>query len=280
MPCIGWDSSPLGPDDDNQPFAVLGSSRLYPAGMGTEYLVFPEDQVEVVPPHLTATEAAALPLVGLTGWRALVSKAGGAGFVDAPRGANVLVTGIGGGVALQVLQFAVAMGLRVWVTSGSADKIARAVAMGASGGVLYSSAAWDKDLASLLPADRPFLDAVVDGAGGDIVARSARLLKHGGVIAQYGMTLSPKMDWSMVAVLKNIELRGSTMGSRREFADMVRFVREKGIRPVISGTVKGLENLEGIDRLFDEMREGRQFGKLVVEFGGGEDRAGDAEAKL
>lgn len=78
------------------------------------------------------------------------------------------------------------------------------------------------------------------------------------------MTVSPKMSWSMANVLKNIELRGSTVGSRKEFADMVRFVQEHKLVPVVSKVANGLENLEGLDDLFDEMKKGSQFGKLVV----------------
>ena len=79
------------------------------------------------------------------------------------------------------------------------------------------------------------------------------------------MTTGPKMPFLMSAVLKNIDVRGSTMGSRKEFADMVRFVSEKGIKPVVSRTVSGLDNLEGIDSLFKDMAAGSQFGKLVIE---------------
>jgi len=83
------------------------------------------------------------------------------------------------------------------------------------------------------------------------------------------MTVSPKMDWSMPAVLNNLELKGSTMGSRKEFKDMVAFVNEKKIRPVVSRVVKGIDNIEGINGLFEEMKNGSQFGKLVVEIGEG-----------
>ena len=74
------------------------------------------------------------------------------------------------------------------------------------------------------------------------------------------------MPFLMGAVLKNIELRGSTMGSRKEFADMVKFVQEKNLKPIVSRSVRGgLDNLEGIDSLFDDMKAGKQFGKLVIE---------------
>jgi D-arabinose 1-dehydrogenase-like Zn-dependent alcohol dehydrogenase len=93
-------------------------------------------------------------------------------------------------------------------------------------------------------------------------------MQAGGVIAQYGMTVSPKMEWFMPAVLNNIELKGSTMGSKREFNEMIAFVNEKKITPIVSRVVKGLDNISEIDTLFDDMKKGSQFGKLVVEIGG------------
>ncbi len=153
----------------------------------------------------------------------------------------MLITGIGGGVALQSLQFDLALGYNVYVTSGSEAKLAKAQLLGAKGGVLYTNDEWPKELAKLLPAEQPYLDSVIDGAGGDIVVRTIPLLKPGGVISCYGMTVAPVMDWPMQAVMKNIELRGTTLGSRIEFRDMVDFVRKHGIRPVISRSVKGLD---------------------------------------
>lgn len=182
----------------------------------------------------------------------------------AKEGGNVLITGIGGGVALMALQFAVAKGCNVWVTSGEEGKIEKAVKMGAKGGVSYKEKDWERRLGGLLPKERPVLDAVIDGAGGDVMGKTVKLLKSGGVVVCYGMTLGPKMEWNVQAMLKNVELRGSTMGSKREFGEMVQFVREKGIRPVVSKVVRGLDNLEGIEGLFEDMKGGKQFGKLVI----------------
>lgn len=82
------------------------------------------------------------------------------------------------------------------------------------------------------------------------------------------MTVSPKMPFLMQAVLKNIDVRGSTMGSRKEFKDMVDFVRANKIYPVVSRTVQSeLDDLASLDSLFDDMKQGKQFGKLVIEFG-------------
>ncbi|KAI1150216.1 NAD(P)-binding protein [Nemania diffusa] len=256
-PTRGWDSDPDGPEAK---LTTVGGAVGTPCGMAQDYVVVPAGEVELAPDYMTAAEAAALPVVGVTAWRALVTKS-----ANARPGRNILITGIGGGVALAALQFAVALGCNAYVTSGSAAKLSRARALGAAGGVSYRHADWDKQLAAQLPKARPYLDAVIDGAGGDIVARAVRLLRAGGVVSCYGMTVAPRMDWNMTAVLKNIELRGSTMGSRAEFRDMVAFVREHEIRPVVSRVAKGLDNFEEIEQLFEEIREGRQFGKLVIE---------------
>jgi NADPH:quinone reductase-like Zn-dependent oxidoreductase len=271
-PCRGWKDDPDGPEEIRK-FSVIGGAALYPDGTAQDYIVVPESEVEAAPSHLSPAEGAALPLVGLTGWRALVTKSG-----NARPGRNILVTGIGGGVALQVLQFGVAKGCNMYVTSGGREKIDKAVSMGAKGGVSYKSEDWENELLGQLPKDRPFLDAVIDGAGGNIVSKAIRILKPGGVISCYGMTTSPKMDWLMQAVMKNVELRGSTMGSRAEFKDMVDFVREQKIKPIVSRTVRGLDNLGEIDGLFEDMKDGKQFGKLVIEIS--EPVAGNVAANL
>ncbi|KAK7958193.1 NAD(P)-binding protein [Apiospora saccharicola] len=255
-PTRGWHQSRDGPEDLKK-YTVIGGSQGSPAGAAQRHIAVPAAEVELLPDHLTALEGAALPLVGVTAWRALVTKCLDGDLARAP-GRNILVTGIGGGVALQALQFGVALGCNMYVTSGSPEKLQRATGeLGARGGVSYRDQDWDAQLAKLLPKDRPYLDAVVDGAGGDLVARTMRLLKPGGIMSCYGMTLSPTMSWSMGAVMKNIELRGSTMGSRAEFAAMVAFVRQHRVRPVVSRVVRGgLEDLDGIDGLYDDMRQG------------------------
>ena len=69
----------------------------------------------------------------------------------------------------------------------------------------------------------------------------------------------------MSAVIRNIEVRGSTMGSRKEFADMVNFIASTKTKPVVSRVVSGIDNLDGINSLFEDMKNASQFGKLVVE---------------
>lgn len=249
-------SDPSGPEGA---FSVIGGTSTTALGTLQELIAVAADDVELAPGHLTDEEAAALPLTGLTAWRALITTSG-----NAKPGRNILVTGIGGGVALMVLLLAHAQSCNVFVTSSSVEKIDRAKSLGARDGVLYMDDAWPKALLKLLPKDRPFLDAVIDGAGGDIVGSTWKLLKTGGVIVSYGMTTMEPPTMPMQAVMKNIELKGSTMGSRKEFGEMVRFVDEKKIRPPVERVVGGIENLEAIDGLFEDMKKGSQFGKLVV----------------
>lgn len=78
------------------------------------------------------------------------------------------------------------------------------------------------------------------------------------------MTTGPKIPFLMQAVLKNIEVKGSTMGSRKEFADMINFIKKTKAKPVVSRVAHGLD-LDAIDSLFEEMKNGSQFGKLVIE---------------
>ncbi|PWY74440.1 putative alcohol dehydrogenase [Aspergillus heteromorphus CBS 117.55] len=264
-PGTGWAESPDGPEDAAG-YRILGGTKGYRNGTMQEYMTIGEGEVEEVPGHLGDAEAGALPLTGLTAWRALVVKGGER---NSGVGASVLVTGIGGGVALMVLRFAVARGADVYVTSSSEEKIRRAVELGAKGGVSYKEEGWEKKLLGLLPQGKTTaFDAVIDGAGGDSVDKAVRLLKPGGVLSVYGMTVAPQMPFSMKAVLKNIEVKGSTMGSRKEFKEMVEFVGQHKIRPVISRVLQAeLDDLPAIDGLFQEMKDGKQFGKLVLELG-------------
>ncbi|KAK5138553.1 hypothetical protein LTR08_000141 [Meristemomyces frigidus] len=258
-PGSGWKDDPEGPEAAKG-YAILGGTKANPLGTLGETVTIGASELEEAPSHLSSVEAAALPLTGLTAWRAVMTKSG-----NAKPGRNILITGIGGGVALMALLFASAAGANVFVSSGSQEKLQKAKALGAAGGVNYKEEGWEKKLMAQMPAERKMLDAIIDGAGGDIVGQGAKMLRPGGTIVVYGMTQGPKMPFLMSAVLKNIDIRGSTMGSRKEFADMVKFVETKHLKPVISRTVRGLNNLDGIDSLFEDMKSGSQFGKLVIE---------------
>ncbi|KAL1305414.1 hypothetical protein AAFC00_002301 [Neodothiora populina] len=276
-PGSGWLSSPHGPESPTG-YKILGGTRLNPLGTLTTELTISASELELAPAHLDAAEAAALPLVGLTAWRALKTKS----TYGSTPGSNILVTGIGGGVALMLLVFGVASDLNVYVTSSSAAKLEKAKALGAKGGADYTAKNWQADLLSRLPKDKPKFDAIVDGAGtSTLIANAVKLLRPGGVIVSYGMTTAPTLPFTMAAVLQNLEIRGSTMGSRQEFKEMVEFVNGKKIRPVVEKVAKGgLDDLDSIEELFEMMKAGKQFGKLVIEVSpehGGEARKNPAE---
>lgn len=172
-PSVGWKDSPDGPEDATGN-RIMGGTEAYDKGTLQEYITIEYSEVEEAPEHLSDAEAAALPLTGLTGWRALITKAGERNSGD---GAAVLITGIGGGVALMVLRFAVARGAHVFVTSSSQEKIQKAVELGATGGINYKEDGWEKKLLGMLPAGKKNFDAVIDGAGGDSIEKSVKLLK-------------------------------------------------------------------------------------------------------
>lgn len=131
-PAVNWISSEKAPDVPGKEFGILGGTKQT-NGKGTfaEYVVVPESHCVEKPSHLSSVDAASLPLGALTAWRAVKTK----GRVE--KGQNVLITGIGGGVALIALQLAVGLGAKVWVTSGTQEKIDKAKDFGAEGGVSY-----------------------------------------------------------------------------------------------------------------------------------------------
>jgi NADPH:quinone reductase-like Zn-dependent oxidoreductase len=170
-PGSGWKDDLEGPESPKG-YAILGGTKMNPLGTLGETVTIDAGELEEQPTHLSGIEAAALPLTGLTAWRAVMTKSG-----QAKPGRNILITGIGGGVALMALLFAAAAGANVYVSSGSEEKLKKAKALGATGGINYKEKDWDKKLVEQLPADRKQLDAIIDGAGGDIVGKGAKLLR-------------------------------------------------------------------------------------------------------
>lgn len=228
-------------------FTILGLPR---DGTLAQLISVPADQLAAKPPHLSWNEAAALPLAGLTAYRALFSRA------KLQRGERVLISGIGGGVALFALQFALAAGADIWVTSSSPEKIARAQALGAKGGFDYRDSNW---AAAALQQTGGF-HVIVDSAGGEGFGRLVDAAVAGGRIVFYGATRGEatlplrKLFW------RQISLFGTTMGSPADWAAMNTFVAQHGIKPVVSDVFP----LDRAGDAFGLMERGEQFGKIVV----------------
>lgn len=230
-------------------YQILGMPEQ---GCFAEYVCVDAEQVKEKPASLSWEGAAALPLAGLTAWRALITKAG------LQAGERVLVSGIGGGVALFAAQFALAAGAELWVTSGKDEKIAKAQKLGAKGGVNYKAENWHKEL--LGQADGGF-DVIIDSAGGPGFSKFIDLANPAGRIAFYGGTrgnfqINPqKMFWKQLSVF------GSTMGTDAEFDEMLQFVEKHKLEPVVDSVLPLSQGAEA----FERMDKGEQFGKLLLD---------------
>ena len=244
-PSLGW-----GPDPRAQAasFHLLGMPT---EGTYAEFVKVPAANVHAKPSHLTIEEAAALPLAGVTAYRALVTRAA------LRSGEIVLITGIGGGVALAALTIAVSLGATVYVTSGSDKKIAMAKRYGATDGVSYHASGWSRTLLEII-GRRP--DVIVDGAGSDTFAQALDIVKPGGRIVTYGATCGSVPNLEVRRIFwKQIDILGSTMGTSEDFTRMLE-IYAKGLHPVVDSVVP----LEDVAKAHARIDNGEQFGKIVL----------------
>jgi zinc-binding alcohol dehydrogenase/oxidoreductase len=243
-PSLDWGVDPRaqGPQ-----FRILG---LPDSGTFAEKISIPVANLAPKPVHLSWQQAAALPLAGLTAWRALFTRA------QLTAGERVLVTGVGGGAALFALQFAAAAGAETWVTSSSPEKIARAQTLGAAGGVNYRDADW---AAQLQKKAGGLFDVIIDSAGGEGFGKLIELTKPGGRIAFFGATTGnpPGIDLRK-CFFRQINILGTTMGSPADFAGMTQFVERHQIAPVVDQVFPLAET----EAAFRHMEAAAQFGKI------------------
>ncbi|MDL5050187.1 zinc-binding dehydrogenase [Oscillatoria amoena NRMC-F 0135] len=243
-PSHDWGTNPVVQSDS---YKILG----YPDnGTFSDYLVISKKYIFEKPEHLSLEEAAAVPLAGLTAYRALFTKA------RLRASEKVLITGVGGGAALWALQFAVRYKARVYVTSGSDEKIEKAKALGALSGYNYRN----KDWSEIAKREAGGFDIVIDSAGGESFSKLPDLMMPGGRIVIFGRTageisaLSPRtLYWKQLSVF------GTTMGTRDEFLSMLDFVESRKMKPVIDA----IYPLEKINEAIGRMESGQHFGKIV-----------------
>ncbi|RTQ46595.1 alcohol dehydrogenase [Hymenobacter gummosus] len=241
-----WGDNPRA---QGRSFQILG---LPQNGTFAECVRVPAANVYPRPAHLTAEQAAALPLGGVTAYRALFTR----GRLQ-PR-ERVLITGIGGGVALLALQLAVARGAEVWVTSGTPEKIERAQTLGARGGLSYREAGCGKALVQL--AGGPF-DLIIDSAAGPGVAELLEAAAPGGRLVFYGGTTGTMTNVPPRHIFwKQLDILGSTMGTAQDFAGLLELVNETKLVPIIDSVFPLAEGEQALRR----MAEGEQCGKLVL----------------
>ncbi|MGR8920434.1 MAG: quinone oxidoreductase family protein [Gammaproteobacteria bacterium] len=247
-PALAWGDDPRCGGDD---FRVLG---MPDQGTFAEYICVPADSLAPKPAHLGFTEAAAFPLAGMTAWRATVTHG------EVQPGQKVLVTGIGGGCATFALAWARGHGAEVYVTSGSEEKLDRALELGASAGFNYREEGWHK---AVMKASGG-IDLAIDSGGGNGINQVLDTLGRGGRYVFFGATMGNADKGLNMAKLffKQVRIQGTTMGRPEEFRDMIAFINEHGLRPVIDTVYPFAEAVAAHKR----MEHGEQMGKLVLEF--------------
>ncbi|MFI6801963.1 zinc-binding dehydrogenase [Streptosporangium canum] len=229
-----------GADETLDPKRSLLSEKY--DGTFAERVAVPRRNLVPKPAALSFEEAACLPTAWLTAYRMLFDKA------DLEPGSTVLVQGAGGGVATALITLGRAGGYRVWATSRSEEKRARALGLGAD--QVFESGA-------RLPER---VDAVMETVGQATWDHSLKALRPGGRIVVSGATSGavPPADLNRVFFLQ-LSVVGSTMGTRDQLGRLARFLEQTGARPVIDRTLP----LTGAREGFAAMHEGDVFGKIV-----------------
>lgn len=245
LPSLGWGDGEAAPAPG---FRILGGPD---DGTYAELISIPAENVFPKPARFSWEEAAALPLAGLTAWRALMSRCA------LTSGETVLILGIGGGVATFALHLAKAAGARVIVTSSSDEKLDRAKELGADMGVNYTSDDWVGQVRELTGGG---VDVAVDSVG-STWADTVNCLAPGGRMAVFGGTGGGKVELMVRPVtVGQVSILGTTMGSPRDFAALLAAVGDATWVPVID-SVRPLA--EAIDAHARE-EDGSHFGKLVL----------------
>lgn len=248
-PTLDWPNERDSPPRGGYDGLLIG----YPTdGTLAEYVVVPRANVEPKPGHLNWEQAAAVPLVGITTYRALFTEG------ELRSGQTVVIPGIGAGTSIMALQLAKAAGARVVVTSRSPEKGERAQALGADL-ALASDAGW-------APAVRDFTDGegadlVIESVGAPTWNQSVACLRQGGRVVVFGATAGDIVEIDLAYLFLNwISIRGTTMGNTAECRAMIAMVNRHKIEPVIDRVFPLSEGIEAI-RYLDA---GTHFGKVVI----------------
>ena len=231
-------------------FRLLGEHL---PGTLAEYIVVPAGNVRSIPKDIPIDIAAAFTLSTLTAWRMIVTRAN-VGPDD-----DVLIWGIGGGVAQAALQIAKQRGARVWVTSGSDDKLERARELGADETLNHRTESVGKEIRARTA--KKGVSVVIDSVGQTTWEESLIALGRAGRLVTCGGTSGARVETDVRRLFWNQwTIMGSTMGNDREFDTVTEELKAGRLTPVID-SVFGLENAR---EAFERMAAGQQFGKIVI----------------
>lgn len=232
-------------------YGILGEHR---PGTLCELVVVPEPNVAKIATPSDWDVAGAYPLATLTAWRMVHTRA------RVRAGEEVLIWGIGGGVALAALQICKNLGARVWVTSGADWKLERALALGADVALKHGPGI---DIGKEVRArtGKRGVDVVIDSVGRATFSQSLGALGKRGRLVTCGGTSGPELQLDVRRLFWNQwTIMGSTMGSESEFAAVVEEFRTGRLRAVVDSTFP----LEQGREAFARLASGEQFGKVVV----------------
>jgi len=245
-PMIGWGDNPAVWRADS---ALLGMPRH---GTFAEYVTVPAENVHPKPARLSDEAAAAIPLGGLTAYRAVFTR----GRIT--KDDVVLIPGIGGGVQTFAMLFAKLAGARTIVTSSSDAKLARAKALGADVVINYkTSENWSKDVRAQ-SGGGPTL--VIDSIGGETLAKCLDIAKPGARVVIYGGTTGDAKIRPFSVFWKQLDVLGTSMGSPADFSAMLKLFADGTLEPAIDEVV----TLNDVPAAAQRLLDGDQFGKIVV----------------
>lgn len=246
-PTLGWGGDPHAWEAGA---TILGMPR---DGTFAGYVCVPAANAHRKPAKLSMEDAAAIPLAGVTAYRATFTR--GALRV----GESVLITGVGGGVQSFVLLFAKHAGARVVVTSSSDAKLEAARALGADLAINYVA---NPDWAKLVRASGP-IDLIVDSSGGATLRNALDVARPGGRVVVYGGTTGDASIKLFPLFWKHLTIMGTSMGSPTDFAAMLELF-SNGLRPVVDRVFELSDAVNAMERL----ERGDQFAKIVLRTGG------------
>ncbi len=239
-----------GNDNFCREYDIIGYRR---DGGYAEFVAVPGVNIVPKPSQLSWDEAAALPLVTVTAWHMLVTRAA------VQPGETVLVHAAGSGVGSIAIQVAKLRGARVITTASSDEKLAHARELGADATVNYTNTDWPKEVRRL--TDRQGVDVVVEHTGAATWAGSIASLKSGGRLVTCGATSGFDAHTDLRQVFyRHLNILGSFMGSKAELLEAMKFVEQGKIRAVVDRVLPLSEA-----RQAHELIENRaQFGKVVL----------------
>ena len=232
-------------------FGILGATRVAP---WRNTSLCPRATWLPIPADLSMVEAAAAPLVSMTAWRMLITKA------QVRPGERVLIVGAGGGVATAAIRIAKLAGAIVYASTGGPEKARRARAIGADQVIDYRSADVVSAVMDLTGGDG--VDVVVDSVGGATWEASLCCLSKGGRLVTCGATTAPIAPMDIRFMWrKQISLHGSTMANQHEFATVMGLLAAGKLHPVVD-RVFPLSQARDAEIYLESAH---QFGKVVLE---------------